>query len=233
MQMNLIGPDYSKIEVGLGYQFRNRELLKQAISPPSAGLPLDNQRLEFFGDSILNLCATRLAYNAHPEWKEGQMSRLRSKIVSTASLRDWALDLKIILEFGPRSSKKQKTSPKELADAMEALLAAVVLDSEENGENGIVHALAIVERRFGKAIRTADINDWERDDPKTALQEKAVALGWEPPVYDVLEKTGSDHAPLFFCSVKVGGHTATAKGPTKKIAEMWAARKVLEMMADI
>jgi len=230
MQPTLTCPDYPNIEAGLGYQFRNRELLKQALSPPSAGLPLDNQRLEFFGDSVLNLCTTRLAYSAHPEWKEGPLTRLRGKIVSTMSLRDWAMDLKILLELGPRSSKKQRISPKELADAMEALLAAVVLDSEETGEDGLAQALAIIERRFGEAIRAAGINDWEQDDPKTALQEKVVALGCEPPIYDMIEKTGSDHAPIFVCSVKADKYTATAKGPTKKNAEMKAASQVLRMM---
>lgn len=225
-------PDYPKIEMGLGYQFRNRELLKQALSPPSAGLMADNQRLEFLGDSILNLCTARLAYNAHPEWKEGPLSRLRSKIVSTMSLRDWARDLKIVLEPGPRSSKKQGISFNEMADAMEALLAAAALDSEAVGEDGMAQALSIVERHFGEAIRTAGINDWVRDDPKTALQEKAVALGWESPVYDMVEKTGADHAPLFVCSVKVGEYEAKAKGPTKKNAEMRAARQVLMMMTS-
>jgi len=232
MQSALACPDYPKIELGLGYQFRNRELLKQALSPPSAGLPLDNQRLEFFGDSVLNLCTTRLVYSAHQDWKEGPLTRLRGKIVSTASLCDWAKDLKIVLEPGPRSSKKQRISPKELADAMEALLAAVLLDSEEAGEDGLAQALAIIERRFGRAIRTAGINDWEQDDPKTALQEKVVALGWEPPVYDMIEKTGSEHAPIFVCSVKAGKYTATAQGPTKKNAEMNAAMQVLKIVME-
>jgi len=232
MQLTLTCPDYTKIEAGLGYQFRNRDLLKQALSPPSAGLPLDNQRLEFFGDSVLNFCTTRLAYSAHLEWEEGSLTRLRGKIVSTMSLRDWATDLKIVLEPGPRTSKKQKISPKELADAMEALLAAVVLDSEEAGKDGLAQALSIIEMRFGEAIRTAGINDWEQDDPKTALQEKVVALGWEPPLYDMVEKTGSDHAPLFVCSVKAGKYMATAKGPTKKNAEMRAAKQVLGMVTE-
>jgi len=159
------------------------------------------------------------------------LSRLRGKIVSTSSLHDWALDLQIVLEHGPRSSMKQRTSPKEMADAMEALLAAVVMDSEEAMEDGMAHALAIIERRFGDAIRAAGVNDWEQDDPKTALQEKAVALGWEPPVYEMVEKTGSEHAPVFVCSVKAGEYGATAKGTTKKNAEMGAAKQALEMMA--
>ncbi|MDR2561621.1 MAG: hypothetical protein LBC63_07615 [Holophagales bacterium] len=232
MQSTLACPDYPKIESGLGYRFHNMELLKQALSPPSAGLPLDNQRLEFFGDSVLNLCTTRLVYSAHPDWKEGPLTRLRGKIVSTMSLCDWAMDLKIVLEPGPRSSKKQRISAKELADAMEALLAAVVLDSEETGKDGLAQALAIIERHFGEAIRTAGINDWEWDDPKTALQEKVVALGWEPPVYDMIEKTGSEHAPIFVCSVKAGKYTATAKGPTKKNAEMRAAMQVLRRVME-
>jgi ribonuclease-3 len=228
--------NFEKLEKLIRYRFRDKGLLRQALTPPSTGLPTDNQRLEFFGDSVLHLCTTRLVYSAHPEWQEGPLSRLRGKIVSTDSLRAWAQDLNIVLERGPRSPKKNKApSGKELADAVEALLAAVVLDSEASGEdglaeNGLENALKIIEARFGKAINAAGIGDWEQDDPKTALQERAAAIGLAVPVYELIERSGPEHAPVFSCSVKVGEFEAVAKGPTLKRAHMEAARQLLGLL---
>jgi ribonuclease-3 len=164
------------------------------------------------------------------------LSRLRGKIISTDSLSAWAKDLNIVLERGPRSPKKSKApSGKELADAVEALLAAVVLDSEASGEggladDGLANALKIIEARFGNAINTAGIGDWEQDDPKTALQERAAAMGLEAPVYELIERSGPEHAPVFCCSVKVGKFEAVGKGSTLKRAHMEAARLLLALL---
>ncbi|MCL1894718.1 MAG: putative dsRNA-binding protein [Holophagaceae bacterium] len=221
------------LEKKIGYQFNNRELLKQALTPPSAGLPIDNQRLEFFGDSVLQLCSTRLVYNSHHSWQEGSLSKLRGKVVSTDSLHVWALDMEIALEHGPRSLKnKRGCSPKELADAVEALLAAVVLDAEANGDDGIACAFAIVEGRFGEIVRKASKKDWEKDDPKTALQEKTASLGLSAPKYDLIEKTGPDHAPSFKCRVCVGELEVEASGSTLKRAQVEAARVLLGLLAQ-
>jgi len=225
--------DYSALEKSISYRFRNKGLLKQALTPPSTGLPADNQRLEFLGDSVLHLCSTRLVYNAHKNWQEGDLSRLRGRIITTDALYSWATDLNIVLERGPRSSKAKKTSTrKELADSMEALLAAVVLDAESCGEDGLSKAFNIIEDRFGEAVRTADPNDWERNDPKTALQERAIMMGFAAPVYELLEKTGPDHAPAFSCRVRVGEFEADAKGPNLKRAQTEAARLLLHRFSS-
>ncbi|MDR0498248.1 MAG: hypothetical protein LBH03_00760 [Holophagales bacterium] len=220
--------NYSALENLIRYRFRNKGLLRQALTPPSTGLPADNQRLEFLGDSILHLCSTRLVYNARYDWQEGDLSRLRGRIVTTDALYSWATDLNMVLERGPRSPKTNKPhSRKELADAMEALLAAVVLDAENCGEDGFTQAFRIVEERFGESVRTADPSDWEHNDPKTALQERVISMGLETPVYELLEKTGPDHAPSFLCIVRAGESEARAKGSTLKRAQSEAARLLL------
>jgi ribonuclease-3 len=219
---------YTDLEKRIGYSFQNKELIRQALSPPSAGLSPDNQRLEFLGDSILHLCSTRLVYGIHPDWPEGALSRLRGKIVSTKSLQSWALDLGIALEPGPRSSKKRALpSKKELADSIEAMLAAVLLDAEAQGRDGFFHSYKIVEKRFAQLVRATNQEDWEQDDPKTALQERAAAMGLGVPEYELLKKAGPDHAPLFICRVRVGTAEADGSGTTLKSAQSEAARLLL------
>ena len=223
-----------KIEKMIGYSFQNRELLRQALTPPSAGLPENNQRLEFLGDSILHLCSTRLVYNTHDDWQEGALSKLRRNIVCTDSLYAWALDLGVVLERGPRSPKKNKTpSPKEFADAVEAMLAAVLLDAERRGKDGFCEALKVVEGRFAETVAKASLDDWKRSDPKTALQEWAATKGLEPPVYELLERSGSDHAPVFSCRARLSGFQAAAKGSTLKRAQAEAARQLIGMVEGI
>jgi len=221
----------SNLEKLIGYHFQNRDLLRQALTPPSAGLPLDNQRLEFLGDSVLHLCSTRLVYDAHIDWQEGALSRLRGRIVSTDALYAWAKDLNILLERGPRSPKK-KTAPshKELADAIEALLAAVVLDAESREADGLARAFNIISKRFGEIVRAAIPDDWERDDPKTALQERAAIMGLDAPTYELLERAGPDHAPVFSCRVTLGEFKSDASGPSVKRAQIKAARQLLGML---
>jgi ribonuclease-3 len=153
-------------------------------------------------------------------------------MVSTDSLHAWALDLDIKLRRGPRSPKSRvKPSPKELADAIEALLAAVVLDAEGAGADGFALAYKIVKKRFGKMVSAAGSVDWELDDPKTALQEKAAVLGLPAPVYELIEKIGPDHAPVFLCSVRLDKHEASGRGNTLKRAQTEAARVLLHRIS--
>jgi len=212
----------------LGYCYRDAGLLELALTPPSAGLAVDNQRLEFLGDAVLQLCATRLVYEVHGDWQEGPLSKLRGRVVSTDALHAWAKDLGVELARGPRSPKEgTQPSRKEMADAVEALLAAAMLDAEAAGEDGIATAAKIIRARFGDTVAAAGQGDWETGDPKTALQEKAAALGLGLPVYELVKREGPDHAPVFSCRVTLGGMEAAADGPTLKRAHKEAARALL------
>lgn len=218
------------VEMILGYQFRNPALLETALTPPSTGLPEDNQRLEFLGDSVLHLAASLLVFREHPDWSEGALSKLRGMIVCTDALADWAKDMGLVLGKGPRSTKKQAAGgdQKALADAVEALLAAVYLDALPFESDPLVCAARLVEARFGPMVQKAFLGVWESHDAKTTLQEWAAHHKLPSPEYELLNRSGPDHAPLFTVKVGVGPREAIAKAGTLKKAQTEAARRLLE-----
>ena len=220
------------LEARLGYRFRNPDLLVQALTPPSAGLPGDNQRLEFLGDSVLHLCATLLVYRAHPQWAEGALSKLRGMLVCTDALHEWALDLGVRLARGPRSPRKHGAVDlrNPLADAVEALLAAVFQDATAAGEEALGTVLAIVEARCLPEIQRAYPGVWEARDPKTTLQERGATLHLPPPVYELVTREGPDHAPVFTVRVTLGERQASASASTLKRAQAAAAGVLLSAL---
>ena len=219
----------SPLEAALGYRFRDAELLHNALTPPSAGLPLDNQRLEFLGDSVLHLCVSRLVYREHPQWAEGALSKLRGLLVCTDALHQWAQDLGVELGRGPRSPRKPGAVDlrNPLADSVEALLAAVFLDVQGAGGDALGTVQAIIERRFLKEVQGAYLGIWEAKDTKTTLQERAAAMNLPAPVYELLQRSGPDHAPSFSVQVSVGERRASAVAGTLKGAQSEAARALL------
>jgi ribonuclease-3 len=225
-------PSHSALEAGLGYRFQDPALLRAALTPPSAGLAADNQRLEFLGDSVLHLCVSLLVYREHPQWAEGALSKLRGLLACTDALHQWARDLGIHLLRGPRSPRKagavEQRNP--LADAMEAVLAAVFLDAQAQGVDPLATVLAIVERRCLEEIKQAFVGVWETRDSKTTLQERAAALALPPPVYRLLERSGPDHAPAFTVQAQLGDRSATATAGTLKGAQAEAARILLQSL---
>ena len=193
---------------------------------------MDNQRLEFLGDSVLHLCVTLLVYREHPQWAEGALSKLRGLLVCTDALHEWALDLGIALERGPRSPRKAGAVNlrNPLADAVEALLAAVFQDASAQGKDPLATVLAIVERRCLPEIQRAYQGVWETRDTKTTLQEKGAILALPPPVYELVERSGPDHAPVFSVRVKLGDREATASAGTLKRAQAAAAAILLQAL---
>ena len=222
----------SALEAKLGHRFRDQELLRTALTPPSAGLPVDNQRLEFLGDSVLHLCVSTLVYREHPQWAEGALSKLRGLLVCTDALHAWARDLGIELGRGPRSPKKAGAVDlrNPLADSVEALLAAVFLDVQAQGGDALGVVQVIVERRFLSEIQEAFMGIWEARDSKTTLQERAAAMALPPPVYELLERAGPDHAPTFTVEARVGERSARASAATLKRAQTAAARALLQSL---
>ncbi|HJW42965.1 MAG TPA: ribonuclease III domain-containing protein [Geothrix sp.] len=219
------------LEARLGYRFNRRDLLQEALTHTSAGAGRDNQRLEFLGDALLNFAVALLLHRERPDWQEGTMSKLRGTLVRTATLHEWALDLG--LDQALRSAHPRKApsmGQKPLADALEALLAAVFLDAQGVGADGSAQVLSLVERRFLEAIREAHPESWIQLDPKTHLQETAAKLGLPPPVYTQRQLAGPGHAPRFTMEVTVGTHSAQAEGPSRKRAEGEAARRLLNLL---
>ena len=220
------------LERRLGYQFRNPALLRQALTHPSSGIQPDNQRLEFLGDALFGAALSLLLFKEKSQWPEGAMTKLGHLLVSTDSLFVWAQDLELRLQLPPKADPSHlKTSfRKPQADAVEALLAAVFLDSKQVGEDGFAAVCKIIENRFLDPIRKAEANSWERHDTKTTLQERAASQGLPAPKYELVERSGPDHAPLFLVRVTVGPHHGQATAHSLKLAQAEAARKVLELL---
>jgi ribonuclease-3 len=120
--------------------------------------------------------------------------------------------------------------PKPLADALEALLAAMYLDAQAAGEDGTLRVRTLVESRFLESIRHARPESWTQTDPKTHLQETAARMGLPAPVYKQVQLAGPGHAPRFTMQVAVGSLSAQAEGSTRKRAEGDAARRLLERL---
>ena len=215
------------VERKFGHVFASPELLDAALTHRSAGAD-HNERLEFLGDSILNCSVARMLYDAHPQADEGALSRLRATLVSGESLAQIAGDLGLgeHLHLGAGELKSggfRRASI--LADALEALLGAIFLDS------GFDAADAAVARIM--TPRMSDLPGAEAlKDPKTRLQEVLQASGLALPIYTLTAVTGDPHAQSFTvtCEVPVFGVAAVGEGASRRRAEQLAAAKVLDLL---
>jgi ribonuclease III len=210
-----------------GHTFTEVRLCRQALTHRSAGGE-HNERLEFLGDSVLNCSVARLLYDAHPDADEGALSRLRATLVSGETLGKIAGDLQLgeHLRLGPGELKSggfRRASI--LADALEAMVGAIFLDS------GFDAASAAVKRIT--AERLAQLPEAESlKDAKTRLQEVLQGRGLALPIYTLTATTGDPHAQSFAvsCEVRAFGLTAAGEGVSRRRAEQMAARKALELL---
>jgi len=200
-------------------------LTHRSFAYENGGIPT-NERLEFLGDSILGQAVTVMLYRTYPNLDEGQLAKRRASLVSTAALAQIARGLGlgdyILLGRGEiLTGGRDKASI--LADTVEALIGATFLDS--GGEVATGFVLRLIEPllaepgHFGVSM-----------DPKTSLQELAANLGVGVPVY-TLEGSGPDHSKVFVATVIIGSAaTAQGVGPSKKFAEMAAAREAIDRL---
>lgn len=220
---------YAPLEKAVGYRFRNQALLEEALTHPSRANEspdrlADNQRLEFFGDAILDFLVSHLLYLQFPTAREGELTRMRAVLVDEANLAKVAvtLDLGAYLVLGKgeeKSGGREKRSI--LADACEALLAAVYLDG------GITAARKVVMRIFKDSAAVAHASSNSRDY-KTELQEFAQARFGAAPVYELIAAAGPDHDRSYLMRVVVTGVPAgEGRGSSKKEAQQAAAREAL------
>lgn len=221
--------DMAPLEGRLGYRFRDRALLEQALTHPSAG-GRDNQRLEFLGDALLDLSTAELIHRERPDLDEGAMTKLQVLLVCTEALAAWAKDLGLELRTGGGKRGKAAMGPKPLADAMEALLAAVYLDAGAAVGRGLLEITRLVEARHLAEVKAADTARWAGRDPKTSLQELAARRGLPAPAYALLGQSGPGHAPRFSVQASVGAEQSRAEGGSRKGAEAEAARLLLQRL---
>jgi ribonuclease-3 len=216
----------------LGYEFRNPDLLRLALTHPSlaqeAGGPLQhNQRLEFLGDAALQLVLTRHLYERFPEFGEGQLTKARARLVNRRFLAEQARKIRLgasLLISRGEEAQGGRDRPSALADAFEALLGAVFLDG------GLESASQLILRLFGEEI-AALAERPEVENPKGDLQEILQAESAESPQYTLQGAHGPDHNRVFECAVSHRGVIlGRGRGHSKKEAESRAALAALEYL---
>lgn len=218
--------DLEELEKTLGYRFRDQGLLKEALTHRSWGLP-DYERLEFLGDSVLELCISHLLFKTLPACREGELSKIRASLVREERLVEVAKSLSLgdylLLGKGEeQTGGRHKASI--LASAFEALIGAVYLDG------GFEKALEIVSRCFAPYLEEVK-RKWKDMDFKTQLQEYVQALFKDLPQYVLLNETGPEHQKTFEVAVMVKGQVwGKGTGRSKKEAEQRAAEEALRRL---
>lgn len=219
--------DLSPLLAQIGYQFKDEKLLTHALSHRSAG-DLNNERLEFLGDAVLSIIIAEALFRHHPHANEGELSRMRSILVSGNHLAELAkqLELGTYLKLGVgelKSGGQQRASI--LADALEALLGAIYLDS------GIETCRECVFKWYGK--RLAALNEMEpAKDSKSRLQEWTQAHKFPLPRYTATT-SGRAHEQTFLVVCEVCGlpDTATGSSTSRRKAEQLAAQHYLDLLS--
>lgn len=224
--------DISILEANLGYKFEDISLLENALCHRSyvnenqSSCLSDNERLEFLGDAVVGLCIGQMLMEKSPLKKEGELSKLRSSLVSEPGLAAIArsIDLGRFIKLGKGEALSRGYDKNSiLSDAFEAVIAAIYLDSDFNGTYKLLQEL------FSKPIKNA-LSKKKVIDYKSMLQEYAQEHGEYTPRYRVLNETGPDHDKTFEIRVELFDVKATGRGRTKKAAEQDSAEKILALL---
>lgn len=239
--------DLSELESAIGHTFARRELLVRALTHRSLAnerllegiekeLPAaaDNERLEFLGDAVLGLVVAEAMFLLHPEWREGELTRVRAQLVSRQHMAEVATQLELgrhlrLSKGEDRSGLRRKNTV--LSNTMEAVLGALFLDAGLDPVRSFVrrHVMAgMVEELARELLSGAALGNY-----KSALQEYLQAIRAGAPVYRVKSESGPDHKKRFLVEVRLraegepGKPLARGTGSTKKLAEQDAARRAL------
>jgi ribonuclease III len=226
---------FAELELVLGHEFRDPRWLLQALTHSSRipertadDSPGDNEKLEFLGDAVLELLVSEELVRTFPDWREGQLSKSRSRLVNAASLCIAAQTLGLG-KYLRLSRGEEKTGGRSksaiLADAYEAVVAAIYLDG------GLDAARRFVRKSLIEGALNAAADALGRPDHKSALQELLQARGLPPCNYRVVEEAGPDHQKTFRVEVRIAAEiTAAGTGKTKKEAEQAAAVAALQQL---
>lgn len=228
-----MGEDPANLERRIDYRFRDAALLEQALTHRSRANEddeegADNESLEFLGDAVVGFLVAELLFREFPAFDEGRKSKMKAALVSTAALARAAerIALGSYLRLGRGEEKTGgRQKPALLADAFEALVAALYLDG------GLEHVRAFVERELAAALDDVRASAVVGEDYKSALQERLQAANGPLPVYRHVGTVGPDHRKRFEVEVLVAGDPiARGEGGSKKEAEQEAARFALERL---
>jgi ribonuclease-3 len=213
----------------LGYQFLQPQLLQRALTHRSYGA-VHNERLEFLGDSVLNCAIAKYLYDTFPDLPEGDLSRLRSNLVNQQTLAILAQQLnlgeQLLLGEGERRSAGFRR-PSILADGLEAVFGAVLLDANFAAAEKVVLGLYV------PFIAQTDLQSLGKD-AKTLLQEHLQGRKLPLPQYNVIEIQGEAHAQTFVVSCEVAqlGLTTRGEGGSRRIAEQIAAERAYQKIKE-
>ena len=206
----------------LGYAFKDRNLLKSALTHASAGIAHNYERLEFLGDRVVGLVLAHWLYEVFPGEEEGDLAKRHAALVQGKTLAQIARGLNLGAAIKLSESERASGGSGNdniLADSLEAVIGALYLDGEFVVCRDTVRAL------WGDLVH---VLDKPPQDPKTALQEWAQARGLPLPVYELSHRAGPDHAPVFEIKAIVEGYPPfAAAGPSRRAAEKDAAARLL------
>jgi ribonuclease-3 len=217
------------LEQRIGYSFARPELLAQALTHRSHGVP-HNERLEFLGDGVLNCVVAAELYGRFGALNEGELSRLRARLVREETLHQLAQELRLgeSLRLGEGELKSGGSArPSILADALEALVGAVFVDA------GFQAARELIRRLYSAVLADLDPSDPAKD-PKTLLQELLQARRLPLPQYAVVATLGAAHDQQFEVECVIPGLSVrtTGSGGSRRIAEQEAARRAFEQLRE-
>ena len=221
--------EVDRLEQTLHYSFADKSLIQTALTHRSFG-KRNNERLEFLGDSILGYLVAERLFQHFTAAPEGALSRIRSSLVNQTTLSSIAreLDLGGCLRLGDGEKKTGGDRDSILADALEALIAAIYLDSD------LENCGRVVESLFESRLQQ-DIEIVQQKDPKTKLQEFSQARGYKLPEYSVVKVEGEAHKQIFYvqCSVEGFAKIEACVGNSKRSAEQAAAKEMLKSIEDV
>jgi ribonuclease-3 len=226
--MSCLQSTFLRLQDCIGYCFQDATLLERALTHPSstAEEDKDNERMEFLGDSVLNLCVGQSLYERYPRWNEGELTQVKSAVVSTVTLArvGEALGLRKFGRLGKGLPAHEPLPPSVYANIFEAVCAAVYLDG------GLEAARAFVLRTLGPEIQAVAENGREPNH-KSLLQQIAQKNRGVTPHYHLVNSTGPDHGKIFETVAVIGKRRfPSGHGRSKKSAEQAAARRALEVL---
>lgn len=228
--------DAEALEAALGYRFQSRELFARAFThrssvyeKTSSAASTDNERLEFLGDAILGFVVSDVLVAAHPDYTEGLLSKRKAHLVSASHLYEVAAHLRLgaYLLLGRGEEMSGGRGKKALlADAVEALIAALYLDGGMDPARRFILQYVIGEGEPSSDVALAT-------DYKSALQELAQSMKLPQPRYAIMEERGPEHAKTFLVEARVGREwVSRGEGLSKKSAGQKAAQEILRQLAE-
>jgi len=224
-------PNYRQLEHAIGYRFRKKALLELAVTHPSfryedRETDDDNQRLEYLGDAVLSLIAAEYLFKTKPDAREGDMSKLRSRLTQDRTLARIGSRIGIsdFLRLGRGEAKNGGAKrASNLADAVEAIIGAAWMDGGTRAAHRIFKKLFLPELEEVHGVPP-------KTNPKGALQELAQSCGFDIPEYIVTETAGPEHDRIYTVEVRACGRKWTASAGSKREAERLAAMAALDQL---